>query len=181
MLVLTGASHTGKTAVANRLLETLPPPAAFLSVDDVLSRVLRRASGQIWSHIPLAYEILTAELGPLLGKGWFVIVESTFTYVSPTGEGEFHAEALERLVAAAEECSAPAFVAQLSAPENVVLKRAERAGRLDKSIVSRTVALHKSIELPLDPYLVDAGRLDPEQSADKILRWLRAETSSQAN
>jgi autotransporter-associated beta strand protein len=169
LLILTGASHTGKTTVASGVLKAVPPPAAFLSVDEVLQRTLRRVPGEIWSGIPLAYELIGAQLGILLDRGWFVVVESTFTYVPARGDGEFHSEALESLLAEAGSRDAPVLLVQLTAPENVVLERAEQTGRLDPSIVSATVALHGSATFPLSPEAIDTTALDAEESVARIL------------
>lgn len=181
LLILTGASHTGKTTVAEELLRAIPPPAAFLSVDDVLHRVLRRVSDEPWSNIPLAYELLGAELGILLDGGWFVIVESTFTYVPAEGNGQFHSEALGGLLAEAGSREVPAFVAQLTAPGDVVLERARQTGRLDPSIVLTTLALHDSATFPLGPRVIGVDHFDTAESAAKILDWLRDELNSPTN
>jgi AAA domain len=178
---LTGASHTGKTTVANGVLTAVHPPAAFLSVDEVLQRTLRRTADEIWSNIPLAYQLIGAELGTLLDHGWFVIVESTFTYVPTQGNGEFHSEALEMLLSEAGSRDAPALITQLAASEKVVLERARQTGRLDPSIVSATIALHNSATFPLSPQLIDTTDFDAREFVARILGRLAGEPSSPAN
>src|SRR4051812_33086856 len=81
LLILTGASHTGKTSVAQELLRLCPPPTAYLGVDKTLRTVLVHPPGDSWAQIPLAYRLLHAQAELLLDQRWFVIFESTFTYV----------------------------------------------------------------------------------------------------
>jgi hypothetical protein len=172
-LILTGPSHSGKTEVAKAILETSLPATAFLSVDDIVERVLIRASGDVWGQAPLAYELLCSQLRILLEHGWFVLIESTFTYVPLEGDPEFHAEALSRLVAEAATRNAPAWIGQLTAPSDVILARAERTDRLSLDIVEGTIALHKSVEFPLAPLVIDTSRLDPARAAEAILDQIR--------
>lgn len=179
LLILTGASHTGKTTVARAILDETSPPAAFLSVDETLERTLWRPPGDIWSNIPLAYEIIQAEARVLLGQRWFVVVESTFTYVDATGAGEFHDLAVERLAGEATRIGALVTIVQLRTPLETALARARSSGRLDASIVAETVALHQSPRLPLAPKVIETDQLDPAAAAAVIREHLRAGVNSE--
>ncbi|MGN6203136.1 MAG: AAA family ATPase [Solirubrobacterales bacterium] len=171
LLILTGPSHVGKTSVARAMMEALPPPAAYLSVDDVLERVLLRPPGSIWSQIPLAYELIGEQMEVLLDQGWFVIAESTFTYVSRDAEGDFHGSALARWIEAADARQAPWLLSRLEAPRETILTRARRDGRLDQEIVGATIDLHEETDLP-DAHTVDTHSLDPAAAAAQILTRL---------
>lgn len=178
LLILTGSSHTGKTTVAETILAQVSPPAAFLSVDGVLENTLKRPSGDIWSNIPLAYEVIAADLAILLSRGWFVVVESTFTYVSANGGGEFHADALSRLIEQATRCAAPVRIVQLTATPEVALARAGRTGRLSPEIVAATIDLHRSARLPGTPLVVDTDAVAAPAVAASVLEWIGREISS---
>lgn len=181
LLIVTGASHAGKTTVAEAILAAVPPPAAYLSVDDVLERTLLRSPGDIWTQIPLAYELLCSELKILLERGWFVVVESTFTYVPSRGEPEFHVQTLDLLIGEARSRDIPAFIAHLKAPGDIVRDRAERTGRLDQAIVAATVDLHDSASLPISPLAIDTDALDARESAALILERIGAKPSLPGN
>lgn len=175
VLILTGASHAGKSTLADAFLERLPPPAAVLSVDDVLEHQLRRPGSDKWSNIPLAYEILTGELELLLRAGWFVVFESTFTYVPPSGPPQLHLEALERVLDVADRNDAPAFVARVRAPLQALLARAATIDRLDPAVVTATFALHEADPMAsLNAYQIDTGELSPAQAAASILARIEA-------
>lgn len=169
LLILTGASHTGKTSVAEEILGIVRAPAAFLSVDEVLFKTLARPSGDAWAEIPLAYELLRPQVKTLLGEGWFVIFESTFTYVPESGPPEFHEEALRQLVAVAEQGRIPWTLVQLSAAESEVASRAADTGRLPHEIVSRTVDLHEVAALPGEPLRLDSTSRPPAELASRAL------------
>jgi len=90
LIVLTGASHTGKSSVAAEILRLASPPVAFLGIDSTLDHTLVRPEGGRWEEIPLAYELNREQIAPLLRQGWTVVFESTFTYVPAAGPPEFH-------------------------------------------------------------------------------------------
>jgi len=174
LLVLTGPSHAGKTAVSREMLARTPGPAAYLSVDDTLRHTLRRSTGEIWAEIPLAYELIDKELGVLLAKGWFVIVESTFTYVRPDGSGELHDDALARMIGIAESESAGWNVVQLMAGREEIISRAGQTGRLDSKIISEIFDLHQGSTLPSSTSVVDTEGLTPAETAAAISALLDA-------
>jgi hypothetical protein len=176
LLILTGASHTGKTAVAQALVKKLQGRAAFLAVDEILERVLPVFDGDIWQQIPLAYELIAAQLPILLARGWLVIVESTFTYVPPDEPPELHRTEMERLLEQAESCHAPSLLVQLVADEEVALSRARTTGRLDPEVVAGTFAAHASTPLLGSSLRIDTALLDPDASASTILRSLATPT-----
>lgn len=169
LLIVTGASHTGKTTVARAVVSRIPPPVAYLSLDDVLDRILVRSRSSIWEQIPLAYDLLRAELGILLDDGWFVVLESTFTYVPADGAPEFHVGALSRMLGEAEARDLPCSVVQLRAPKDVVLARVAKTDRLDQGVVAATIVLHESADFPRPPTTIDTERLGPDQAAAAIL------------
>jgi chloramphenicol 3-O-phosphotransferase len=168
LLIITGASHTGKSTIADEVLRAVSSPSASLSVDETL-RALRRPEGEIWVDIPLAYRLIAAELNVLLDEGWFVVVESTFTYVSPEGEGSFHDIAIQALLSEARRHGAPTLLAQLTAPRDTILERARQTGRLDPSVVRETVALHAAAELPAQTLALDTTTTGVEGTARAIL------------
>jgi chloramphenicol 3-O-phosphotransferase len=172
LLVVTGGSHTGKTTIAKEVVTSVAPPAAYLAVDDVLERTLLQPPGLRWAQIPLAYELLGSELEILLERRWFVVLESTFTFVPPEGNPQFHSEVLAHLEGKARRLDAPVRVVQLMAPEDIVLSRARRSGRLDDKIVSATTQLHRTAKLPGSSLTIDTSRLGPTQSVAAILNWI---------
>jgi chloramphenicol 3-O-phosphotransferase len=170
---LTGASHTGKTSVAEAVLRLAGPPAAFLSVDDELANTLVRPIHDGWAEIPLAYELLAPQVEILLERGWFVVLESTFTYVPPNGSPEFHADALAQLIEPAERRGIPLLLVQLVADEDVARSRAHRTGRLAPDIVARTTELHSQATLP-DPFFrLDVADTTPDELARRVLGEVR--------
>jgi predicted kinase len=169
LLVLTGASHTGKTSVAREILRLIPPPAAFLSVDDTLSTVLVRSPGDAWAQIPLAYELLASQAETLLDRGWFLVFESTFTYVPRSASPEFHDEELNRLIDIAERRGTPWALAQLSATDDEIASRAEDTQRLPREVVAHTTALHESAQLPGKALRLDSSVEPPSALAQRVL------------
>jgi predicted kinase len=172
LLILTGASHTGKTSVAEAVLEAVDPPAAFLSVDNILEHTISRPPGDPWAQIPLAYELLEPQVGALLEHGWFVIVESTFTYVPENGASQFHREQLVQLIDIAERCNAPWLLIQLATTGATARGRAERTGRLPQKLVADTVQLHRNVTLPPDSLRIIADTSNPTEIAEQVLKTL---------
>jgi len=172
LLILTGASHTGKTSVARELLGIVSPPAALLAVDDTLRHQLVRPPGDPWQQIPLTYELLRPQVEVLLDHNWLVIFESTFTYVRTTGEAEFHADELRRLVQVAEERLVPHLVVQLRATGAEVRARARLTGRLAERVVEQTAKLHDSPDLPHSVLRLDSGNQGPADLAKRSLAAL---------
>lgn len=144
----------------------------------MLGRVLLRPPGDRWEQIPLAYELVTKELSLLLDRGWFVIAESTFTYVPPSGEPEFHGSVLSEWIRAASSRGAPCLVAQVLANLETILSRAERTGRLDPQIVAGTVELHTAVKLPGGAEAIDTDALDATEAAQQILNRLAGSSVS---
>lgn len=170
LLILTGPSHVGKTAVSGEILATTPRPAAYLSVDGTLEQTLRRPPGDIWAQIPLAYELIGSDLEILLERGWFVLVESTFTYVAGEGDAEMHDVALADLVGKAKAHGAPCWVVQLTASRETILSRAAETNRFDLAIVSEIFALHQEQgRLPEATHVIATEALDPTEVAAAIL------------
>lgn len=178
LLIVTGASHTGKTTVAEAVLEATPPPAALLSVDNILAEEIVRPTGDIWAEIPLAYELLATQLETLLDRSWFVAVESTFTYVPERGEAEFHAGQLERLIAAARDRGAPWLLVQLLADDGITTTRANETGRLAPEIVARTAELHRAATLPEPSLRLDTSGESPDAVARRVLAMLAGPSTS---
>jgi hypothetical protein len=170
LIVLTGASHTGKSSVAAAITSAAAPPLARLGIDLVLDHTLVRPVADRWENIPLAYELSRAQLRPLLSRGWTVIFESTFTYVPADAEPQFHRAEVERTLAAAAEESAAALVVQLSVDAEEATRRASTTGRLDPEIVRATIALHERAALPDGTLRIDRPKATPEEIGDEILR-----------
>jgi hypothetical protein len=173
LLVLTGASHTGKTSVAKELLRLAPPPIAYLSVDEILSTVLIGPPGDPWTQIPLAYELLHTQAKILLDRGWLVVFESTFTYVPTDGDPEFHSFELEQLVGIAEGSKIPWVIVQLSTDADELSSRAESSGRLASNVVLRTSALHDAAILPGPTLRLDSSAKRPPELARHALDALK--------
>lgn len=170
LLVLTGASHTGKTSVAEAAARLGVPPIALLGVDSVIRRTLVRPRGDLWREgIPLAYEILAKELPIRLNESWLVVLESTFTYVPDEGRPQLHLDRLAGFVALATAQGRPATVAQLNAPREVVLERARRSGRLPPAVVEKTLELHDTADLPAGAIRVETEEKAPEEIASGLL------------
>jgi hypothetical protein len=170
LIVLTGASHTGKSSVAAAILATAAPPLAQLGIDLVLDHTLVRPVADRWEDIPLAYELSRAHLGLLLRHGWNVIFESTFTYVPTDAEPQFHRAEIERTLAAADEESAESLVVQLSVDREEAARRAGATGRLEPVNVIATIALHERASLPDGTLRIDLPEATPAAIGDEILR-----------
>lgn len=174
LLILTGASHTGKTSVARSILDLKGPPAALLGVDQVLEHTLVRPRDDRWREIPLAYELLRPQVAALLRADWFVVFESTFTYVPDAGRAEFHGGEIERLAEIARSAGAPLSIVQLRASETNVIQRAESTGRLPTTIVAETLTLHDAAAMPEQTIQVETDASDPGQLARGLLVSLPA-------
>jgi len=140
----------------------------------VLAKTLVRPRGSRWTEIPLAYDLIRRQIDSLLGHGWLVIVETTFTYVSPQGEAEFHREVLEQMVGLAERHNAPWFLCQVKASLELTLKRAEQDRRLPSRIVAATVELHEIEEMPESALTLSAEDSPPEDLAKTLAAQLPA-------
>lgn len=174
LLILTGASHTGKTSVAEEILHRVEVPTAFLGVDDVLTRTLINPLGDIWAQIPLSYELLLPQAETLLKSGWFVLFESTFTLVHEKGPPEFHGNALGRLIAVADRCHAPWIVVQLKAGADQATSRAANTGRLSPEVVAETVRLHEEADLPSGSVSLSSNTSSRDELAQRALAAIRA-------
>lgn len=172
LLIVTGASHTGKTSVIEAILPSLDPPVAQLSVDTILTASLVRPPGDRWEQIPLAYELIERQTEALLKQGWLVIVESTFTFVPPENEPVFHRAALQRLVDLAASQGAPSVVCQVQAPLELVLERAKKTKRLPLKVVKGTVRLHDNVELPGPAMKLSTADRASREAADELGRHL---------
>jgi chloramphenicol 3-O-phosphotransferase len=168
-VILTGASHTGKTTVARAILESVPAPAAYLSVDDILETTIAKPSGSIWAEIPLAYDLLKPQLAMLLDRDWFIVLESTFTYVPTDGAGQFHATQLSQMINVARRCAAPWLLIQLATEDTVTRKRSDRTGRLPSDIVEKTIELHRNAVLPKPSRRLEVSDETPAQIARRVL------------
>lgn len=178
LLILTGASHTGKTSVAEEILREAGAPTAFLSVDDVLARTLINPPGDAWAQIPLAYELLLPQAETLLESGWFVLFESTFTLVPETGVPEFHGNVLDQLIAVANRSRAPWIVVQLNAGADQATARAADTGRLDPEIVAETARLHEKAVLPNESIRLNSNTSSQDELARRALAAIRAASQS---
>jgi len=148
LLIVTGASHTGKTSVIQALVPHLHPPVALLGVDNTLEHTLVIPEGDRWAEIPLAYRLIQGQLNPLLDEGWLVVVESTFTYVPEEGQPSFHSDVLKQMILAAEQRGAASLVCQLQASVEATEQRQRDTGRIDPEVVAATERLHRSVEMP---------------------------------
>jgi hypothetical protein len=173
LLVLTGASHTGKSSVARALLDLVPPPAAYVEVDRVIQGTLVRPPGDPWREIPLAYELLFPQVEILLRRRWLVVFESTFTFVPGRGEPELHLDQLESFLDMAERLAVRSQVVQLLPDRETVSRRAAETGRLDTNVVSTTLDLHEAADLPASTLKISPGTSSPEELAGRILGRLR--------
>lgn len=165
LLILTGASHTGKTTVAKAVLDIVDVPAAFLSVDDVLTHTISRPPGDPWAQIPLAYDLLEPQAATLIERGWFVVLESTFTYVPETGTAEFHQDRLLKLIEIAERRPAPWVLIQLNSRAEEIETRARGTGRIREEIAIKTIDLHASAALPDPAIRLDSTSVAPAKLA----------------
>ena len=174
LIVLTGPSHSGKSALARALLDSFDDKAAFLSVDDVLERTLVRPRSHMWKEIPLAYELLEPQVATLLARGWTVVFESTFTFVPDDGEPAFHGDRLAALVARAAELCVASIVVQVLASRETLDGRARRSERLDPTIVRHTDVLHQNAALPAGSLRIISEQADPSELARQVLERLDA-------
>lgn len=172
LLILTGASHTGKTSVAAAFLDAVDPPAALLSVDIVLADSLVKPPGDPWREIPLAYDLLAAQLPPLLASGWFVVLESTFTYVPDVGAGQFHDDELRRMTGIADRLGVGWLLVQLSVAREVALRRAGGTDRIPLSVVAATQELHEGAALPAEAMRLETDSAGPAELARRLLHEL---------
>lgn len=165
LVIVTGASHTGKTSVSRALLPLLDAPAARLSVDDTLDHVLVRPTANPWKEIPLAYDLLETQTDILLGRGWTVVLESTFTYVPEQDPPEFHHHAIRDIVATAERRGVRHLITHLTLDSADAMRRAENTGRLPPEIVAQTVALHEVAAMPAPSIQLSTQHASPEELA----------------
>ncbi|MGC1166684.1 MAG: AAA family ATPase [Solirubrobacterales bacterium] len=173
LVVVTGASHTGKTSVSRALLPLLDAPVAWLGVDGTLDHVLVRPTADPWQEIPLAYDLLETQIDILLGRSWTVVLESTFTYVPEQGPPEFHHHAIRAMVAIAERRGVRHLVAHLTLDSTDAMRRAEDSGRLSPEIVAQTVALHEAAAMPAPSIKLSTQSANPEELALATLAAFR--------
>lgn len=174
LLVVTGASHTGKSSVIQALVPNLDPPVAILGVDDLLRGTLVRPEGDPWGEIPLAYELIEVQVCALLQRDWLVIVESTFTYVSPAGEGAFHENVLSQIVGLAERHRAPWSLCKVETTLELALSRGSQTKRLPAEIIAATAHLHEKLELPAETVKLSTAEQTPEEAARALAKHLSA-------
>jgi hypothetical protein len=172
LLVLTGASHTGKTSVARALLSMASPPVALVGVDQLINETLVHPLGDPWREIPLAYELLRPQVKILLCRGWSVVLETTFTFVPEYGEPEMHLDQLEAFLRITDCLSLPSQVVQLLPDRQTVRKRAAATGRLDLAIVAKTLDLHDGATFPPGTLTLGDEESSPEDLARAILATL---------
>lgn len=175
LLIVTGASHTGKTSVIGELLTQAPAPTGYLSMDATLNGILIQPPGSIWEQIPLAYDLMQRQAETLLDQGWLVILESTFTYVPDRAAPEFHLSELQRFVEIAGSRQAPVAVVQLNVPREQLLERAEETDRLSPELIATTAELHATAALPEFTLRLDASAAAPAELAVRSLRALEAQ------
>jgi chloramphenicol 3-O-phosphotransferase len=169
LVIVTGASHTGKSSIIEALLPIVQAPVAVLGVDIVLRETLVKIPGDPWEEIPLAYDLIQAQVKRLLDDDWLVIVESTFTFVPAVGEPEFHDRVLARLLATARNTKRWALVVQAWAPDAVILQRASDGGRLVPVIVTQTARLHAAADMPPGTIRLDTSSAAPDELAKTLL------------
>jgi predicted kinase len=177
LLIVTGASHTGKSSVIEAVLPALEPPVALLSVDEVLVSTLVRPPGDQWEQIPLAYELIERQADTLLEQGWLVIIESTFTYVPPEGEPSFHENALRRFVGLADRHHSCLAICQLRAPLQEISARSMRTNRLAAEVVAATSRLHDAAELPAGTFTVSTANQGIGEAAKELRRHISTRLS----
>jgi len=165
LLIVTGASHTGKSSVIRALVPQLPPPVAVLAVDDILDHTLVRPHGDRWEGIPLSYELIRRQASALLDQGWLVIVESTFTYVPSQGAATFHHDALDLLISLAKSREAPWVLCQVQAPPESTLERGRESSRLGSDVIAETIRLHEEFEPPAGALSLSTAEQLPEAAA----------------
>jgi hypothetical protein len=149
----------------------------LLGVDDLLSRTLVRPEGDPWQEIPLAYELIERQASTLLGQGWLVIVESTFTHVPLEGGPELHEDVLSQMIELAERGGAAWALCQIVATLDLALTRRDETKRLSPEVVAGTVQLHERLELPAGTLKLSAVEQTPEEAA----RTLAAHISASLN
>lgn len=170
LLILTGASHTGKSAVGRAILSATPPPAALLSVDAILASTIARPPRDPWAEIPLAYDLLHPQLEILLDRGWLVVVESTFTLIPEDGSPQFHNEQLAQTIAIADDRQISWLLVQMATDLSAIRDRAEHTGRLAIRIVEQTAALHQAIQLPKPMLRLDSTNRMPDELGQVVLK-----------
>ncbi len=176
LLVLTGASHSGKSSVSAAIAEISPDPVAQLSVDTMLEQTIRPSRTDRWEEIPLAYDLIEAQLPILLGRKWPVIVESTFTYVTADGAGALHPKRLAGVVEIATCQGVPWLVCQLQADAEVLAARARETGRTTPEIVAETARIHFNVALPVPARRLRSDQLPPDEIAKDLISQLQADS-----
>jgi chloramphenicol 3-O-phosphotransferase len=171
LLVVTGPSHSGKTALIRELRGLLRPPTARLGVDDVVETLEFGPASDKWREgIPVAYDVVAASAAELLSHGFLVMLESTFTYVPWEGtNGSFHADQLERLKAIAREAGAGFALVRLDVPVAELLRRRDQTGRLSPAVIEGIARLFDAA-VPDDAALTLSGSgRTPEELARAVL------------
>jgi hypothetical protein len=146
VLVLTGPSHAGKSAVCAELIER-NPKIAVVTYDQIFFGMLgaiRETQDPPVEDFALAFEIMHDIVEHLVAKQRPTVVESTFTRISRKDNGiyKFDQE-LQRLLAIDPDRT---FAVQLFAPWDIIESRLSATLRLDPWVVRGTWEAH------LDPW-----------------------------
>jgi hypothetical protein len=174
LIVLTGPSHSGKTEVGVRLRERLPPPVARLAMDELLDGFTISAEEYWTTGLAAGYDVLVAGSDALLGRGFTVLVESTFTYVPPDGSApEFHLEQVERLAEMARAGGARFDLVVLNASREELLRRRHATGRLWDSVIEGTARLHQEAAPRLGGNSLDTTSIDIETATARAQQLLQ--------
>lgn len=142
MLVLTGPSHAGKSAVCAELIKR-NPKIAVVTYDEIFFGILgaiRETQDPPSEDFALAFEIMHGVVERLVAKQRPTVVESTFTRVSQGENGiyKFDQE-LKRLLAIDPDRT---FAVQLFAPWDILESRLSATLRLDPWVVRGTWEAH---------------------------------------
>jgi hypothetical protein len=142
----------------------LPPPVAWLAMDDLLA-TLTIPPQDFWrTGLAAGYELLVADSEALLPAGFTVLVESTFTLVplDDAAPPEFHLEQLQRLREVARAAGARFDLVALTASRTQLLRRRELTGRLWDSVVEGSARLHEEARPHLGDAVLDTSDMDIE-------------------
>lgn len=171
VVILTGASHSGKTSVARALLPRLGPRSTAIAIDDIVGSLY---IGEEWpweEGLPIAYEVAAATLDVALGHGFTVLYESTFTYVPVDGSAPtLFRDELTRIAAIARGHDAQLHVVELRAGLGVVKARRAATGRLSDDLIEQIWELFDSRGVaPPSATRIEAGEASPVELAEAVL------------
>jgi tRNA uridine 5-carbamoylmethylation protein Kti12 len=176
LIVITGPSHSGKSATARALIAALGQEAVHVAIDDLVNRSGAAGLEDWEARLPTAYDEAIDRVKSLLREGQSVVFESTFTFVPLDGRpAQFHVEPLVELQQTARDADASFAVVRLAATLPEVLRRRSSTGRLSPEVVRGTWLQHRDLYTGPDAAAeITTDTLTASEVATRILGAVQA-------